>query len=58
VFLEFNQLMAGRMPVVISQRYATVRTADGILVAGAGRALEKVCPAIPLGRAPFRTGQW
>src|SRR5213076_95605 len=32
VFLRFNELMAGRMAVVISHRFSTVRMADRILV--------------------------
>jgi ATP-binding cassette subfamily B protein len=34
VFVRFNQLMAGRMAVVISHRFSTVRMADRIVVLG------------------------
>jgi ATP-binding cassette subfamily B protein len=40
VFVRFNQLMAGRMAVVISHRFSTVRMADRIVVLGDGRVLE------------------
>src|SRR5688572_1172984 len=40
VFVRFNQLMAGRMAVVISHRFSTVRMADRIVVLGEGRVLE------------------
>jgi ATP-binding cassette, subfamily B, bacterial len=41
VFVRFNQLMAGRMAVVISHRFSTVRMADRIIVLGEGRVLEE-----------------
>jgi len=41
VFVRFNQLMAGRMAVVISHRFSTVRMADRIVVLGEGRVLEQ-----------------
>jgi len=41
VFVRFNQLMAGRMAVVISHRFSTVRMADRIVVLGTGRVLEE-----------------
>jgi ATP-binding cassette subfamily B protein len=41
VFVRFNQLMAGRMVVVISHRFSTVRMADRIVVLGEGRVLEE-----------------
>jgi ATP-binding cassette subfamily B protein len=41
VFVRFNQLMAGRMAVVISHRFSTVRMADRIVVLGEGRILEE-----------------
>jgi len=41
VFVRFNQLMAGRMAVVISHRFSTVRMADRIVVLGQGRVLEE-----------------
>jgi ATP-binding cassette subfamily B protein len=40
VFVRFNQLMAGRMAVVISHRFSTVRMADRIVVLGEGRVIE------------------
>ena len=40
VFVRFNQLMAGRMAVVISHRFSTVRMADRIIVLGQGRVVE------------------
>ncbi len=40
VFVRFNQLMAGRMAVVISHRFSTVRMADRIVVLGGGRVIE------------------
>jgi ATP-binding cassette subfamily B protein len=40
VFVRFNQLMAGRMAVVISHRFSTVRMADRIVVLSEGRVLE------------------
>jgi len=41
VFVRFNELMAGRMAVVISHRFSTVRMADRIVVLGEGRVLEE-----------------
>lgn len=41
VFVRFNQLMAGRMAVVISHRFSTVRMADRIVVLGEGKVLEE-----------------
>ena len=41
VFVRFNRLMAGRMAVVISHRFSTVRMADRIVVLGKGRVLEE-----------------
>ncbi len=41
VFVRFNQLMAGRMAVVISHRFSTVRMADRIVVLGDGTVLEE-----------------
>ena len=41
VFVRFNQLMAGRMAVVISHRFSTVRMADRIVVLGEGHVLEE-----------------
>jgi ATP-binding cassette subfamily B protein len=41
VFVRFNQLMAGRMAVVISHRFSTVRMADRIVVLGDGKVLEE-----------------
>jgi ATP-binding cassette subfamily B protein len=41
VFVRFNQLMAGRMAVVISHRFSTVRMADRIVVLGGGRVIEE-----------------
>ena len=41
VFVRFNELMAGRMAVVISHRFSTVRMADRIIVLGEGRVLEE-----------------
>ena len=40
VFLRFSELMAGRMAVVISHRFSTVRMADRILVLSGGRVVE------------------
>jgi ATP-binding cassette subfamily B protein len=40
VFVRFNQLMAGRMAVVISHRFSTVRMADRIVVLGDGKVVE------------------
>ncbi|MEP6617975.1 MAG: ABC transporter ATP-binding protein [bacterium] len=41
VFVRFNQLMAGRMAVVISHRFSTVRMADRIVVLGGGRVIQE-----------------
>ena len=41
VFVRFNELMAGRMAVVISHRFSTVRMADRIIVLGAGHVIEE-----------------
>ncbi|CAA9334811.1 MAG: Efflux ABC transporter, permease/ATP-binding protein [uncultured Gemmatimonadaceae bacterium] len=41
VFVRFNELMAGRMAVVISHRFSTVRMADRILVLEGGRVAEE-----------------
>jgi ATP-binding cassette, subfamily B, bacterial len=41
VFVRFNQLMAGRMAVVISHRFSTVRMADRIVVLGGGKVIEQ-----------------
>ena len=40
VFVRFNQLMAGRMAVVISHRFSTVRMADRIVVLAGGAVIE------------------
>jgi ATP-binding cassette subfamily B protein len=40
VFVRFNELMAGRMAVVISHRFSTVRMADRIVVLQNGTAIE------------------
>jgi ATP-binding cassette subfamily B protein len=41
VFVRFNQLMAGRMAVVISHRFSTVRMADRIMVLRNGETVEQ-----------------
>jgi ATP-binding cassette subfamily B protein len=41
VFVRFHQLMAGRMAVVISHRFSTVRMADRILVLSGGQVVEE-----------------
>jgi ATP-binding cassette subfamily B protein len=41
VFVRFNQLMAGRMAVVISHRFSTVRMADRIVVLSGGAVVEE-----------------
>ncbi len=41
VFVRFNQLMAGRMAVVISHRFSTVRMADRIIVLAGGKVVEE-----------------
>ena len=40
VFVRFNELMAGRMAVVISHRFSTVRMADRIVVLKQGELVE------------------
>jgi ATP-binding cassette subfamily B protein len=41
VFVRFNALMAGRMAVVISHRFSTVRMADRIIVLQQGEIVEQ-----------------
>jgi ATP-binding cassette subfamily B protein len=41
VFLRFNALMAGRMAIVISHRFSTVRMADRIIVLEHGEVVEQ-----------------
>jgi ATP-binding cassette subfamily B protein len=41
VFVRFNELMAGRMAVVISHRFSTVRMADRIIVLNGGEIVEQ-----------------
>jgi ATP-binding cassette, subfamily B, bacterial len=41
VFLRFSELMAGRMAVIISHRFSTVRMADRIVVLDQGRVVEE-----------------
>jgi len=41
VFLRFNELMAGRMAIVISHRFSTVRMADRIIVLKDGQIVEQ-----------------
>ncbi|CAA9359107.1 MAG: Efflux ABC transporter, permease/ATP-binding protein [uncultured Gemmatimonadaceae bacterium] len=41
VFVRFNELMAGRMAVVISHRFSTVRMADRIIVLDGGAVAEE-----------------
>jgi ATP-binding cassette subfamily B protein len=41
VFLRFSELTAGRMAVLISHRFSTVRMADRILVLQGGRLVEQ-----------------
>jgi len=41
VFLRFSQLVAGRMAVIISHRFSTVRIADRIIVLQHGRVIEE-----------------
>jgi ATP-binding cassette subfamily B protein len=41
VFVRFNELMAGRMAVVISHRFSTVRMADRIVVLRGGEVVEE-----------------
>jgi ATP-binding cassette subfamily B protein len=40
VFLRFSELMAGRMGVLISHRFSTVRMADRIIVLKGGEVVE------------------
>ena len=40
VFVRFNELMSGRMGIVISHRFSTVRMADRIIVLENGRTIE------------------
>jgi ATP-binding cassette subfamily B protein len=41
VFVRFNELMAGRMAIVISHRFSTVRMADRIIVLQQGEVVEQ-----------------
>jgi ATP-binding cassette, subfamily B, bacterial len=41
VFVRFNELMAGRMAIVISHRFSTVRMADRIVVFRQGEVVEE-----------------
>jgi ATP-binding cassette, subfamily B, bacterial len=41
VFVRFSELVAGRMAVIISHRFSTVRMADRIIVLKDGRVLEE-----------------
>ena len=41
VFVRFSELMAGRMAVVISHRFSTVRMADRIIVLESGEVVEE-----------------
>jgi ATP-binding cassette subfamily B protein len=41
VFVRFSELMAGRMAVVISHRFSTVRMADRIIVLRDGHVVEQ-----------------
>ena len=41
VFLRFYELMAGRMAVLISHRFSTVRMADRIIVLRNGKVVEQ-----------------
>jgi ATP-binding cassette, subfamily B, bacterial len=50
VFLRFNELMAGRMAVVISHRFSTVRMADRIVVLQNGTVVENGTHAELVGR--------
>jgi ATP-binding cassette subfamily B protein len=40
VFIRFSQLVAGRMAIIISHRFSTVRMADRIIVLNEGRIVE------------------
>ena len=50
VFLRFNELMAGRMAVVISHRFSTVRMADRIIVLKEGTVVEDGSHDVLVGR--------
>src|SRR5580693_3187960 len=41
VFVRFSELMAGRMAVIISHRFSTVRMADRIVVLAGGEVVEE-----------------
>jgi ATP-binding cassette, subfamily B, bacterial len=41
VFVRFSELMAGRMALIISHRFSTVRMADRIIVLDSGRVVEE-----------------
>jgi ATP-binding cassette subfamily B protein len=41
IFQRFAELMSGRMAVLISHRFSTVRMADRILVLDGGRIIEQ-----------------
>jgi len=41
MFVRFDQLMGGRMAMVTSHRFPTVRMPDGIVLLGEGRMLEE-----------------
>src|SRR5262249_10601776 len=41
VFIRFSKLVAGRMAVIISHRFSTVRMADRIIVLQKGKVLEE-----------------
>lgn len=41
VFLRFSELVAGRMAVIISHRFSTVRMADRIIVLKSGQVIEE-----------------
>ena len=45
VFLRFSELVRGRMAILISHRFSTVRLADRILVLEQGRVTESGCHA-------------
>jgi ATP-binding cassette subfamily B protein len=51
VFVRFNELMAGRMAVVISHRFSTVRMADRIIVLDQGEVTEEGTHAELVARA-------
>ncbi|MGA9767463.1 MAG: ABC transporter ATP-binding protein [Blastocatellia bacterium] len=50
VFVRFSQLVAGRMAVIISHRFSTVRMADRIIVLREGQIVEDGSHAELLGR--------